>query len=75
MNRRGFVKNTRLIVAGSTRAGINPAIKDKRRVAIVGTGSRGIGMWGKPVIEEFGHLVQFVGLCDINPGRARTAKK
>jgi len=31
-------------------------------------------MWGIPVIKEFGDLVEFVGLCDINPGRVATAK-
>lgn len=32
-------------------------------------------MWGRPVIKEFGHLVEFVGLCDINPGRVEYARK
>lgn len=47
----------------------------KRRVAMVGTGVRGIGMWGKPVVKEFADQIEFVGLCDINPGRVETAKK
>lgn len=42
---------------------------------MVGTGVRGIGMWGKPVISEFKDQVEFVGLCDINPGRVETARK
>lgn len=41
---------------------------------MVGTGVRGIGMWGTPVIKEFGDVIEFVGLCDINPGRVETAK-
>lgn len=41
---------------------------------MVGTGHRGTGMWGTPVIQEFNGLVEFVGLCDINPGRVETAK-
>ena len=41
---------------------------------MVGTGVRGLGMWGKPVLEEFGEVVEFVGLCDINPGRVQTGK-
>jgi predicted dehydrogenase len=32
-------------------------------------------MWGAPVISEFGDIIQFVGLCDINPGRVATGKK
>jgi len=42
---------------------------------MVGTSGRGIGMWGNPVIKEFGDSVEFVGLCDINPGRLATAKR
>lgn len=41
---------------------------------MVGTGVRGVGMWGTPVIRDFKDTVEFVGLCDINPGRAETAK-
>lgn len=42
---------------------------------MVGTGDRGTRMWGVPIVKEFGDLVEFVGLCDINPGRAQTAKQ
>jgi len=42
---------------------------------MVGTGHRGTGMWGKSVLEAYGDRVEFVGLCDINPGRAASAKK
>jgi len=42
---------------------------------MVGTGDRGTGMWGTPVLAEFKDLVEFVGLCDINPGRVETARK
>lgn len=42
---------------------------------MVGTGDRGTSMWGIPVLEEFKDQVEFVGLCDINPGRVETAKK
>ncbi len=47
----------------------------KRRVAMVGTGHRGTSMWGIPVVQEFGDIVDFVGLCDKNIGRATTAQK
>lgn len=53
---------------------IAPSSPAKTRVAMVGTGVRGIGMWGRPVIREFND-VEFVGLCDSNPGRLATAKK
>jgi predicted dehydrogenase len=60
---------------------IGPLIKEaattgkKRKIAMVGTSSRGAQMWGVPVVKEFGHLVEFVGLCDLNPGRAEAVKK
>lgn len=41
---------------------------------MVGTGHRGTGMWGVDVLKEHSDRVEFVGLCDINPGRAETSK-
>lgn len=60
---------------------INPASAraktsgSKLRVAIVGTGSRGCGMWGKTVRENYGDVVEFVGLNDTNHGRLAFAKQ
>jgi predicted dehydrogenase len=76
MDRKSFLVNSGGAVAGSLIANSlfaeSPAKKQK--VAMVGTGVRGIGMWGNPVIKEFKDTVEFVGLCDINPGRVETAK-
>jgi predicted dehydrogenase len=47
----------------------------KKRIALVGTGIRGISSWGKPVQEKFKASIEFVALCDINPGRVAYAKK
>jgi predicted dehydrogenase len=47
----------------------------KMRIAIVGTGSRALGMWSKDVAQNYGDKVEFVGLCDINPGRVEALKK
>jgi predicted dehydrogenase len=47
----------------------------KRRYAIVGTGVRAIGMWGRPILRDYGDLVDLVGLCDINPLRVEVAKR
>ncbi|MFZ4620925.1 MAG: Gfo/Idh/MocA family protein [Bacteroidota bacterium] len=44
------------------------------RIAMVGTGHRGTGMWGRDVVRTYGDKVNFVGLCDINPGRLEFAK-
>src|SRR5262245_41856669 len=46
----------------------------KRRYAIVGTGDRGSGMWGRDLVRRYPDLLEFVGLCDINPKRALAAK-
>lgn len=47
----------------------------KKRVAIVGTGSRALGMWSKDVQQSYPDKVEFVGLCDINPGRLEYFRK
>ncbi len=47
----------------------------KTRLAIVGLGSRGTGMWGSSLTKEYGKQVEFVGLCDHNPGRLALGKQ
>jgi predicted dehydrogenase len=79
MNRRTFVKHTGTVIAGSLlieplAAASDPGIR-KKRVAMVGTGHRAEKMWGADIVKEFGHLVEYVGLCDINPGRLETARQ
>ncbi|MEP7267851.1 MAG: Gfo/Idh/MocA family oxidoreductase [Saprospiraceae bacterium] len=46
----------------------------RKRMALVGTGDRGSGFWGKNLMTNYSDLLEFVGLCDINPGRAEYAK-
>jgi len=74
--RRDFVKATGVALAGSLVAG--PALaapaSGKRRYAIVGTGSRGTTMWGRPVAEGYSDIVDFVGLCDPNPTRLAASR-
>lgn len=80
-NRRQFLATTGTAVAGSLMA--KPIIsfanplrpKAKKKLAMVGTGVRGTSMWGKSVVEEYGDMVEFVGICDINPGRLAYAKE
>jgi predicted dehydrogenase len=77
MHRRKFIHQTGSAVAGILVADSllgNLPFPKKQRIVMVGTGHRGTGMWGSPVIKEFGDQVEFVGLCDINPGRVETAK-
>src|SRR4030042_3021789 len=80
MKRRNFLKTSGILTAGgllmssASSLGLT-GISGKKRIALVGTGSRGTIMWGKTLLEEYGELVEFVGLCDINPGRVSFAKK
>jgi predicted dehydrogenase len=46
-----------------------------KRVALVGTGVRGTGMWGRDIVEGYSDVVEFVGLSDINPGRLAYARE
>src|SRR5688572_28128509 len=75
MDRRSFVKQSGTLAAGAYIAPQLITKAPKKKLAMVGTGHRGIGMWGTPVIKEFSDKVEFVGLCDINPGRLATAKE
>ncbi len=81
ITRREFVTNVAKVTAGAAILSSIPASvygfysESKKRVAIVGTGHRATGMWGKDIVQKYGDLVDFVGLCDINPGRLQTAKQ
>lgn len=77
MQRRAFVKNTSIASAGLllSQAPVAAfAAPAKTRLAMVGTGHRGTGFWGKTVVDNYSDVVEFVGLCDINPGRLEFAK-
>jgi hypothetical protein len=80
VSRRDFIATTGVAVAGSVM--LDPlssfaklADTKKMRIAIVGTGIRALGMWSKDVLETYSDRVEFVGLCDINPGRVESFKK
>lgn len=87
MSRRGFLASTGAIAgttligampAGAKTAGVpEPAAVDvkKQKVALVGTGSRGCGMWGRDLVKRYPDYMEFVGLCDINPGRVAFGKE
>jgi len=53
----------------------NTVQAQKTRVALVGTGSRGNGMWGSSLVRDYPDYLEFVGLCDKNPGRVETGKR
>lgn len=81
ITRKDFLRNTTGAFAGSMLA--NPVRSmasgkpkaAKRRVVLVGTGIRGITFWGRTIRERYGDLIEFVGLCDINPGRLEYGKE
>lgn len=79
MNRRKFLETGTLAMMGAILAQatngavINPSAK--KRIVMVGTGIRGVRFWGEALLQNFGDLVEFVGLCDINPGRVAYAKE
>lgn len=82
LSRRNFLVTTGTAVSGSmllnpfsVAAQTHKGAAKKLRLAMVGTGSRGIGMWGTDVNKSYGEHIEFVGLCDTNPGRVEYAKK
>jgi len=42
---------------------------------MVGTGSRGTSMWGRDLVQRYADRIEFVGLCDPNPGRVEAGKE
>jgi predicted dehydrogenase len=47
----------------------------KLKIALIGTGIRGTTFWGKRLVDEYSDILEFVGLCDINPSRVEYGKK
>jgi predicted dehydrogenase len=78
MQRRDFLINTSMASAGLilSQSPISSlaATRPKKRIAMVGTGHRGTGFWGKTVVDNYSDVIEFVGLCDQNPGRLAFAK-
>lgn len=78
IDRREFVKSGAAVAAGAVLAGTSLASVtplERLRYAIVGTGHRATGMWGKDIFERYKDVVEFVGLCDKNPLRVEAGKK
>jgi predicted dehydrogenase len=83
MNRREFLTTTAASAAATSLGAPLPGLAQapaatpagKRRYAIVGTGVRGLGMWGRGLQQKWGDAIEFVGLCDINPKRVEIAKR
>ena len=72
VSRRNFLITSGAALAGSA---VSMAQGKKRlRLALVGTGERGTHTWGRPVVEGFSDVVEFVGLCDINGKRVKASQ-
>lgn len=78
VSRRAFLSSVGMLAAGSMMplSAFNFG-KDgaKLRVALVGTGVRGISFWGRRLVEQYSDILEFVGLSDINPGRLQFGKE
>lgn len=84
MSRRHFLASTGALAGTAllTPSGLNAELMnhthvntEKLRVALIGTGSRGCGMWGRDLVERYPDQLEFVGLCDNNPGRLAFGKE
>ncbi len=76
LNRRSFLATAGAVTAGSVFAAptAGTAGIKKVKLALVGTGIRGCGFWGRNITKRYADVAEFVGLCDINPGRLEFAK-
>ena len=78
--RRKFISDTAKIAALPFASSLDTvtskksASSGKRKLALVGTGSRGTSMWGRSVMERYSSTLEFVGLCDANIKRANYAR-
>lgn len=61
------------LLSRSVSATVTPLAR--KRYAMVGTGHRGTGMWGKDIFDRYPNEIEFVGLCDKNGKRAEAGKK
>ncbi|MDH5609601.1 MAG: Gfo/Idh/MocA family oxidoreductase [Cyclobacteriaceae bacterium] len=75
-SRRKFLSSVSMLAATSMALpSWGFGLGDKKlRVALVGTGVRGTSFWGRRLQQHYSHLLEFVGLSDINPGRLEAAK-
>ena len=85
ISRRNFLAKSGAVIAGSAfinpLQGVHAAVTTpaqpaaKLKLAMIGTGSRGSSMWGRDLTRRYPDRIEFVGLCDPNPGRVEAAKR
>ncbi|MGB5360325.1 MAG: Gfo/Idh/MocA family oxidoreductase [Eudoraea sp.] len=76
-SRRKFLTSISMLAASSAMpiTQFDFGMNAKLKIALVGTGIRGITFWGKRLVDEYSDILEFVGLCDINPGRLSFGKE
>jgi len=77
-SRRNFLKSISMLAASAALPVSAFAFgmgDQKLKVCMIGTGVRGNSFWGRRLVGKYGEILEFVGLCDINPGRLAYAKK
>ncbi len=74
-SRRDFIKTSGALAAAGMAMPLASMAQQKIKVALVGTGVRGLGMWGRDLLRDQGDKVEMVGLCDINPLRVKVGQQ
>jgi len=76
-SRRKFLTSISMLAAGTAMpiSQFDFGTAKKLKIALVGTGIRGTTFWGKRLTNQYSDILEFVGLCDINPGRLEYSKK
>ena len=80
VSRKDFLKTTGALAGGAILStpylsNASNLFREKRRMALVGTGVRGISMFGRRLRDQYSDYTELVSLCDINPGRLRYAQE
>lgn len=77
VSRKEFLYSLSMLAAGAavTFPKKSFGATGKLKIVLVGTGVRGSSFWGKRIVDQYADLLEFVALCDINPGRLAYAKK
>ncbi|MEN1784107.1 MAG: Gfo/Idh/MocA family oxidoreductase [Bacteroidota bacterium] len=74
--RRQFLQSVGMLAAASAMpiSAFSFSTNAKLKVALIGTGIRGITFWGRRLQEQYQEILEFVGLCDNNEGRLAYGK-
>ncbi|WP_228853316.1 Gfo/Idh/MocA family oxidoreductase [Aegicerativicinus sediminis] len=76
-SRRQFLTSISMLAAATAfpLSAFSFGTTKKLKVVLVGTGIRGTSFWGQRLVQEYSEILEFVGLCDNNPGRLEFGRK